>query len=84
MRYLLALLLAVATGAVLAQQMYRWTDKEGKVHYGPTPPAGVTAKEVKGTANTVAPQAPSAASQSRAEGVPGEENKRRFDPKKQY
>jgi hypothetical protein len=81
MRYLLALLLAVATGAVLAQQMYRWTDKEGKVHYGPTPPAGVAAKEVKGTANAVAPQTPS---QSRAEGVPGEEKPRRFDPKKQY
>jgi hypothetical protein len=83
MRYLLALLLAVAAGAVLAQQMYRWTDKEGKVHYGPTPPAGVAAKPVKGTTNTVAPQTP-AASQSRADDPPGEEKRRRFDPKKQY
>ena len=83
MRYLFALLLAVAASAVLAQQMYRWTDKDGKVHYGPTPPAGVAAKAVKDAASAVAPQTPAAASQSSSSGR-DDDKPRRIDPKKQY
>lgn len=41
---LLAISLAVAAGAALAQQ-YRWVDKDGKVHYTDTPPPP-TAKDV--------------------------------------
>ena len=81
MRYLLALLLAVAASAALAQQMYRWTDKDGKVHYGPTPPQGVAAKAVKGTASEVAPQAPAPTSPGSRS---GDDKPRRIDPKKQY
>jgi hypothetical protein len=63
--------------------MYRWTDKDGKVHYGPTPPSGVAAKAVKGTASQVAPQTPAAAPQGSSTGS-SDERKPRFDPKKQY
>jgi hypothetical protein len=84
MRYLLALLLAVAAGAAAAQQMYRWTDKDGKVHYGPTPPPGVAAKAVKGTASQVAPQTPAASPSSSGGQRDGDDKPRRIDPKKQY
>ena len=83
MRYLLLLLLAVAALAAQAQQMYRWTDKNGKVHYGQNPPAGVAAKAVKDTTSTVAPQTPAPTSQTSSGGQRGED-KPRFDPKKQY
>ena len=91
MRYLLPLLLAVACAAQ-AQQLYRWTDKDGKTHYGQNPPPGVTAKPVKDTTSQVAPQAPAAGtSQSATEGGSGgggggrePESKPRIDRSKQY
>ena len=50
MRYaLLVLALALAVGAAHAQKepdTYRWTDKNGRVHYGTNPPAGVKAAKV--------------------------------------
>jgi hypothetical protein len=83
MRYLFLLLL-VAAATVQAQQMYRWTDKQGKVNYGPTPPPGVAAKAVKGTASEVAPQTPATASQSSSSGRRPDEGKPRIDPTKRY
>ena len=83
MRYLLALLLAVAALAAQAQQLYRWTDKDGKVQYGQNPPAGVAAKALKGTTSTVAPQTPAPTSQSSTSGQ-SSEGKPRFDRSKQY
>jgi glutaredoxin len=40
------ILLAVSFGAA-AQSMYRWTDKEGKVHYSDRPPAAGEAAKVE-------------------------------------
>ena len=40
----LALLLAAGTASA---QMYRWVDKDGKVRYGDTPPAGVKTSSIK-------------------------------------
>lgn len=36
----LALLLAAGTAGTAGAQMYKWIDKDGKVHYGDTPPPG--------------------------------------------
>lgn len=38
-RYILAAILAVATGSALAGELYRWVDQSGKVHYGDVPEA---------------------------------------------
>jgi hypothetical protein len=50
MKYAL-IALALVMGTALAQKQdkdtYRWTDKDGKVHYGTTPPAGANAKKVE-------------------------------------
>jgi hypothetical protein len=65
MRYLLLLLLLVAVaGAAQAQQMYRWTDKNGKVQYGHTPPPGVAAKAVANRTGTDSSGGGAAASQA--------------------
>ena len=56
-----SLMFACAMGfaaAALAQQ-YKWVDKDGKVRYGDTPPAGVKATPLKPP--PAAPQAPAAA-----------------------
>jgi hypothetical protein len=47
-------------GAAHAQ--YRWVDKDGKVRYGDTPPAGVKATALGAPASGSAPPAPAAAS----------------------
>jgi hypothetical protein len=57
---LLIMLLAVASAS--AQTTYRWTDKEGRVHYGDQPPAANEAKSVqqkKSSQLGVIPQEPS-------------------------
>lgn len=43
-----ALLLALSGAAAFADQVYRWVDKDGHVHYSQTPPTstGVTAQSV--------------------------------------
>lgn len=45
-RPLLAVLLAFAATAATAQ-MYRWVDKDGRVHYTQTPPPGLQAESVR-------------------------------------
>jgi len=50
--------LAIAAGAAFAQQ-YRWTDKDGKVHYTDTPPPP-SAKDVVSKKPAAAPKAGSA------------------------
>jgi hypothetical protein len=48
MKRLLVLLIGGAlAGAAFAQQ-YRWTDKDGRVQYGDTPPPGVKATPLRG------------------------------------
>jgi hypothetical protein len=47
-------------GAAHAQ--YRWVDKDGKVRYGDTPPAGVKATALGAPASGSAPAVPAAAS----------------------
>lgn len=51
--------LALACGLVQAQA-YRWVDKDGKVRYGDSPPPGVKATVMKGTAGPVASPATAA------------------------
>jgi len=86
MRILTALLLFVAAAAH-AQQVYRWTDKNGKVQYGQNPPPGVAAKAVKNTTSSVAtPRATfNAAAPDGGRPPPaGVFEKPKIDPKKQY
>jgi len=62
-RIALALVLAAAAGCALAQQLYRWTDENGRVHVTDTPPPA-SAKDkrtVKPAAATAAPAKPGAA-----------------------
>jgi len=55
-----AIALAFAAGA--GAQQYKWVDKDGKVRYGDTPPAGVKATPLRGPAAAPAPApAPQAA-----------------------
>lgn len=86
MRILPALLLLVAAAAH-AQQVYRWTDKNGKVQYGSNPPPGVAAKAVKNTTSSVAtprPTSNAASSEGGRPPPPGVFEKPKIDPKKQY
>jgi hypothetical protein len=53
-------------GAAHAQ--YRWVDKDGKVRYGDTPPAGVKATALGAPASGSAPAAPPAASKDAKKG----------------
>ncbi|MGC3965132.1 MAG: DUF4124 domain-containing protein [Rhodocyclaceae bacterium] len=54
----LACLLLASANAMA--DVYRWTDRDGKVHYGDTPPAGVSARRVDANVNVVpaGPRAP--------------------------
>lgn len=71
MRVLIALaILAAACSA--GAQTYRWTDKEGKVRYGDTPPPGVKAAAIKAPAGTEAPAAAAGAA-SKAPPLPPEQ-----------
>src|SRR5882762_4399151 len=45
-RFALALFIALAASAVLAQQFYRWTDEKGRTHVTDTPPPP-SAKDVR-------------------------------------
>lgn len=47
MKALAALVLTIVSVAVAAQTTYRWTDKEGKVHYTDRPPAPNEATKVE-------------------------------------
>ncbi len=46
--YILCLLFSLALAApALATKVYQWTDSEGVTHFGPQPPPGVEAKEIR-------------------------------------
>jgi hypothetical protein len=79
-------LLVLAAAAAHAQQIYRWTDKNGKVQYGQNPPPGVAARAVKETTSSVATPAPirEAAHAGGRPPPPGVFDKPKIDPKKQY
>jgi hypothetical protein len=47
MKKLLLIVAALAFSATATAQMYKWTDKDGKVRYGDTPPPGVQAAPVR-------------------------------------
>lgn len=47
MRILMIFALCIASSLAGAQQMYRWVDKDGKVHYTQTPPPPEAAKSVQ-------------------------------------
>ncbi len=51
---ILTAILALACG-IAQGQAFRWVDKDGKVRYGDTPPAGVKATPMKSSAGGVAP-----------------------------
>jgi hypothetical protein len=44
MRVLAALLLVVVCNTTMAQELYKWTDEHGNVHYGDKPPASQSAE----------------------------------------
>ena len=43
----LVLIVLLAVGGNVAAQIYRWTDEQGRVHYGSQPPPGQKADSVK-------------------------------------
>jgi len=43
MKTILSLLLCACMSVAFADQVYRWVDKDGHVHYSQTPPAGTSA-----------------------------------------
>jgi len=49
---------ALAFSAAASAQMYKWVEKDGKVRYGDTPPAGVDATPMKAPSAGAAPAAP--------------------------
>lgn len=53
------LVLMFAAGAAGAQ-MYKWIDKDGKVHYGDTPQPGAKATSIQAPSGGAAPSAPAA------------------------
>ncbi|HVA54537.1 MAG TPA: DUF4124 domain-containing protein [Gammaproteobacteria bacterium] len=42
MKILMRFLLCACMAAAAADQVYRWVDKDGHVHYPQTPPAGIS------------------------------------------
>jgi hypothetical protein len=56
----LFVLVVAMTFSAAALAQYKWVDKDGKVRYGDTPPAGVKATPLK-TPGSPAPAAPSSA-----------------------
>lgn len=53
-----AVLLASLAGAALAEQVYRWVDKDGHVHYSQMPPPTTGAAAAAATSLYVAPADP--------------------------
>jgi glutaredoxin len=51
-RILAAGILAFAAAAAAAQNVYRWTDEKGRVHYGNEPPAAAKARPVADRINS--------------------------------
>ena len=51
-RTLLLLIALAAAGAAAAQTIYRWTDAQGRVHFGSEPPAGAKAGTVQARVNS--------------------------------
>lgn len=43
----LVLIVLLTASAIAAAQIYRWTDEQGRVHYGSQPPPGQKAESVK-------------------------------------
>ena len=54
-RTLVLIVLLVASGTAAAQ-IYRWTDEQGRVHYGSQPPPGQKADSVKQQGGDATPQ----------------------------
>ena len=61
----LAMLLAASSASA---QMYKWTDKDGKVRYGDAPPPGAKTSSVKAPASGAAPAPASAAGDAKKKG----------------
>jgi len=59
-RFVLALALAALAGIAAAQQMYRWTDENGRTHITdtPPPPGAKSVRKSKPAANVAAPDTP--------------------------
>lgn len=49
MRSIFTLVACLACAAAMAGEVYKWTDKDGRVHYGDRPKAGGEEVEIRGT-----------------------------------
>lgn len=56
-RFILTIILAVATDSALAGELYRWVDQSGKVHYSDVPSAEAAQPEQKKFADSPLPDA---------------------------
>lgn len=50
------LITAYLSNVSIAANYYQWVDEAGVTHYGSTPPAGITVKEIKSSGNTTSSQ----------------------------
>ena len=84
MKRLLLCALLVGWSAMASAVVYKWTDPQGKIHYGDTPPDGVHAEvvELLGThshANSTAPAPSSERSASAPSSPPANDAKKTVD-----
>ncbi|KXU38553.1 hypothetical protein AXE65_12815 [Ventosimonas gracilis] len=66
-RVFIAALLLVCSASVSAQQIYRWVDEKGSVHFGAQPPQGVEAERI--SAKAPRPSGVAAPAANKASGV---------------
>src|ERR687887_2341067 len=71
MTRLLAILLALALPGAATAQTYKWTDQNGRMQYGDTPPADASnVTRLKGATSGSAPAAPAAAPEAKKDNKP--------------
>ena len=76
--------LAMALAASSASaQMYKWVDKDGKVHYGNTPPPGSKTSAVKAPQSGAAPAPASAASDAKKGPLTAAEQEQEYRKRRQ-
>lgn len=79
MRTIIAILLAGCCGVAAAQQVYKWTDKDGRVHYGDKPRQGAQVVDVTPGSGTGEPDDPEAAKTAAARAAECETRQKQLD-----
>lgn len=78
MRTIIAILLAGCCGAAAAEEVYKWTDQNGRVHYGDRPKAGAQVVDVKPGSGTGEPSDEEAAKTAAAKAAECDSKKKQL------